>query len=157
MVNQLLAGVHIATAAEAMALGARAGLDTRQLYDIISKAAGSSWWVPCRMRLGHITFISGADIGKERMRFKKRPVFGTRFGAVFAMEDRLVNGSVETGLEPRAFSWAGAYEGFDHPCFSTVGRTGHSKSRSIPLHGSSSHCYRERLAFECSCILKSLF
>ena len=43
MVNQLLAGAHIATAAEAMALGARAGLNTRMLYDIISNAAGASW------------------------------------------------------------------------------------------------------------------
>jgi len=43
MVNQLLAGVHIAAAAEAMALGAQMGLDTRQLYEIISQAAGSSW------------------------------------------------------------------------------------------------------------------
>lgn len=43
MVNQLLAGVHIAAAAEAMALGARADLDTRVVYDIISHAAGNSW------------------------------------------------------------------------------------------------------------------
>lgn len=43
MVNQLLAGVHIAAAAEAMVLGARAGINTRILYDIISNAAGSSW------------------------------------------------------------------------------------------------------------------
>lgn len=43
MVNQLLAGVHIATAAEAMALGAQAGLDTRQVYEIITSAAGNSW------------------------------------------------------------------------------------------------------------------
>mmetsp|Transcript_67037 Transcript_67037/g.187173 ORF Transcript_67037/g.187173 Transcript_67037/m.187173 type:complete len:329 (-) Transcript_67037:222-1208(-) len=43
MVNQLLAGVHIAAAAEAMALGAKAGLDTRQLFEIISSAAGNSW------------------------------------------------------------------------------------------------------------------
>eukprot|EP00747_Dinoflagellata_sp_TGD_P186529 gnl/TRDRNA2_/TRDRNA2_43592_c0_seq1.p1 gnl/TRDRNA2_/TRDRNA2_43592_c0~~gnl/TRDRNA2_/TRDRNA2_43592_c0_seq1.p1 ORF type:complete len:823 (+),score=181.16 gnl/TRDRNA2_/TRDRNA2_43592_c0_seq1:81-2549(+) len=43
MVNQHLAGVHIAAAAEAMALGARAGLDTRVLYEIISNAAGNSW------------------------------------------------------------------------------------------------------------------
>jgi len=42
-VNQLLAGVHIAAAAEAMAFGARAGLDTRQLYEIITNAAGNSW------------------------------------------------------------------------------------------------------------------
>eukprot|EP00931_Biecheleriopsis_adriatica_P033156 TRINITY_DN19258_c0_g1_i3.p1 TRINITY_DN19258_c0_g1~~TRINITY_DN19258_c0_g1_i3.p1 ORF type:complete len:327 (+),score=100.81 TRINITY_DN19258_c0_g1_i3:83-982(+) len=43
MVNQLLAGVHIATAAEAMALSAKAGLDTRQVFEIITSAAGNSW------------------------------------------------------------------------------------------------------------------
>jgi L-threonate 2-dehydrogenase len=43
MVNQLLAGVHIATAAEALALGIRAGADPRTLYDVISTSAGSSW------------------------------------------------------------------------------------------------------------------
>ncbi|CAI5510625.1 unnamed protein product [Closterium sp. Naga37s-1] len=43
MVNQLLAGVHIAAAAEAMALGARAGLNARMVFDIISHAAGNSW------------------------------------------------------------------------------------------------------------------
>uniref|UniRef100_A0A0C9S8F2 TSA: Wollemia nobilis Ref_Wollemi_Transcript_4673_4554 transcribed RNA sequence n=1 Tax=Wollemia nobilis TaxID=56998 RepID=A0A0C9S8F2_9CONI len=43
MVNQLLAGVHLAAAAEAMVLGAKAGLNTRILYNIISNAAGSSW------------------------------------------------------------------------------------------------------------------
>ncbi|GJP41982.1 hypothetical protein CLOM_g1584 [Closterium sp. NIES-68] len=43
MVNQLLAGVHIAAAAEAMALGARAGLNPRMVFDIISHAAGNSW------------------------------------------------------------------------------------------------------------------
>ena len=42
-VNQLLAGVHLATAAEAMALGARAGADPRLLFEIISKSAGRSW------------------------------------------------------------------------------------------------------------------
>ncbi|KAH9321667.1 hypothetical protein KI387_016306, partial [Taxus chinensis] len=43
MVNQLLAGVHIAAAAEAMAFGARLGLNTQNLFDIISNAAGNSW------------------------------------------------------------------------------------------------------------------
>jgi 3-hydroxyisobutyrate dehydrogenase len=42
-VNQLLAGVHIAAAAEAMALGTRAGADPRQLYEVISNSAGASW------------------------------------------------------------------------------------------------------------------
>lgn len=43
MINQLLAGVHIASAAEAMALGIKAGLDPEVLYEIISNSAGSSW------------------------------------------------------------------------------------------------------------------
>jgi 3-hydroxyisobutyrate dehydrogenase len=43
MVNQHLAGVHIAAACEAMALGLRAGADARQLYDVICNSAGMSW------------------------------------------------------------------------------------------------------------------
>jgi 3-hydroxyisobutyrate dehydrogenase-like beta-hydroxyacid dehydrogenase len=43
MVNQLLAGVHIATAAEALALGIRAGADPKTLFEVISASAGSSW------------------------------------------------------------------------------------------------------------------
>ncbi|MEO8006832.1 MAG: L-threonate dehydrogenase [Betaproteobacteria bacterium] len=43
MINQLLAGVHIAAAAEAMALGIRAGADPKVIYEVISNSAGSSW------------------------------------------------------------------------------------------------------------------
>ena len=43
MINQHLAGVHIAAACEAMALGMRAGADPRQLYDVICNSAGMSW------------------------------------------------------------------------------------------------------------------
>lgn len=43
LINQLLAGVHIVAAAEAMAFGAKLGLDTRSLYEIIRNAAGGSW------------------------------------------------------------------------------------------------------------------
>jgi len=42
-VNQLLAGTHITLAAEAMAFGARAGVDPNVLYEVISHSAGSSW------------------------------------------------------------------------------------------------------------------
>jgi len=42
-VHQLLAGVHIAVAAEALALAAKAGLDVRQMYEIVKGAAGNSW------------------------------------------------------------------------------------------------------------------
>lgn len=43
LVNQLLAGVHIAAAAEAMAIGIRAGVDPDRLYEVISNSAGNSW------------------------------------------------------------------------------------------------------------------
>ena len=43
MINQLLAGVHIAAAAEAMALGIKVGADPKVLYEVISNSAGSSW------------------------------------------------------------------------------------------------------------------
>ncbi len=42
-VNQLLAGVHIATAAEAIAFGVKAGADPQTLFDVISTSAGNSW------------------------------------------------------------------------------------------------------------------
>ena len=43
MVNQHLAGVHIAAACEAMALGIRAGADPDKLYEVITNSAGNSW------------------------------------------------------------------------------------------------------------------
>lgn len=43
MINQLLAGVHIAASAEAMALGIKAGADPNVLYEVISNSAGASW------------------------------------------------------------------------------------------------------------------
>ena len=57
MVNQLLAGVHIATAAEALALGIRAGADPGALYEVICSSAGNSWmW---QNRVPHI--LAGDD------------------------------------------------------------------------------------------------
>ena len=43
MVNQLLAGVHIAAACEAVALGVRAGAEAATLYEVIANSAGNSW------------------------------------------------------------------------------------------------------------------
>lgn len=43
LVNQHLAGVHIAAAAEAMALGISMGLDPDTLYEVITNSAGNSW------------------------------------------------------------------------------------------------------------------
>ncbi|WP_144182745.1 L-threonate dehydrogenase [Elioraea rosea] len=48
MVNQLLAGVHLAAMGEAFALGVRAGADPQVLYDVISESAGSSWMMKDR-------------------------------------------------------------------------------------------------------------
>jgi 3-hydroxyisobutyrate dehydrogenase len=43
MVNQLLAGVHIAAACEAITFAAREGLDLIQVYEVITQSAGNSW------------------------------------------------------------------------------------------------------------------
>ena len=43
MINQHLAGVHIAAACEAMALGRACGADPDTLYEVISNSAGNSW------------------------------------------------------------------------------------------------------------------
>jgi putative dehydrogenase len=43
MINQLLAGVHIAAASEAMALAVKIGLDPQMVYDVIVHSAGMSW------------------------------------------------------------------------------------------------------------------
>lgn len=49
VINQLLAGVHIAAAAEAMALGLREGVDANALYEVITHSAGNSWMFENRM------------------------------------------------------------------------------------------------------------
>ncbi len=43
MVNQLLAGVHIAAACEAITFAAKQGLDLPKVYEVITGAAGNSW------------------------------------------------------------------------------------------------------------------
>jgi 3-hydroxyisobutyrate dehydrogenase len=65
IINQLLAGVHIAAAAEAMALGLREGVDASALYEVITHSAGNSWMFENRM--AHVlaadyTPLSAVDI-----------------------------------------------------------------------------------------------
>jgi len=65
IINQLLAGVHIAAAAEAMALGLREGADPAALYEVITHSAGNSWMFENRM--AHVlaadyTPLSAVDI-----------------------------------------------------------------------------------------------
>jgi len=43
MVNQLLAGAHIAAACEAITFAAKLGLDLNRVYEVIAEAAGNSW------------------------------------------------------------------------------------------------------------------
>ncbi|MCB1380379.1 MAG: NAD(P)-dependent oxidoreductase [Alphaproteobacteria bacterium] len=43
MVNQLLAGVHIAAACEAITFAAKLGLDLATVYKVITASAGNSW------------------------------------------------------------------------------------------------------------------
>ncbi|KAA8998562.1 NAD(P)-dependent oxidoreductase [Affinibrenneria salicis] len=50
IIHQLLAGVHIAAGAEAMALAARAGIPLDTMYDVVTHAAGNSWMFENRMR-----------------------------------------------------------------------------------------------------------
>jgi putative dehydrogenase len=65
IINQLLAGVHIAAAAEAMALGLREGVDPDALFEVITNSAGNSWMFENRM--AHVlaadyTPLSAVDI-----------------------------------------------------------------------------------------------
>jgi len=65
IINQLLAGVHIAAAAEAMALGMREGVDPDALYDVITHSAGNSWMFENRVPhilKGDYTPLSAVDI-----------------------------------------------------------------------------------------------
>ncbi|MDU4126781.1 L-threonate dehydrogenase [Pantoea sp.] len=50
IIHQLLAGVHIAVGAEAMALAARAGIPLETMYQVVTHAAGNSWMFENRMR-----------------------------------------------------------------------------------------------------------
>jgi 3-hydroxyisobutyrate dehydrogenase len=65
IINQLLAGVHIAVAAEAMALGLREGVDPDALYEVITHSAGNSWMFENRVPHilnGDYTPLSAVDI-----------------------------------------------------------------------------------------------
>ncbi len=65
IINQLLAGVHTAAAAEAMALGLREGVDPTSLYEVIKHSAGNSWMFENRVPhilSGDFTPLSAVDI-----------------------------------------------------------------------------------------------
>ena len=65
MINQLLAGVHIVAAAEAMSFGIKNGLDPHALYEVITGSAGNSWMFENRGQHildGDYTPLSAIDI-----------------------------------------------------------------------------------------------
>ncbi|KGM29623.1 oxidoreductase [Photorhabdus luminescens] len=64
-IHQLLAGIHIAAAAESMALAAKAGISLELMYDIVTHAAGNSWMFENRVPhilAGDYTAKSSVDI-----------------------------------------------------------------------------------------------
>ncbi|MDU8924882.1 NAD(P)-dependent oxidoreductase [Pasteurellaceae bacterium LIM206] len=65
IIHQLLAGVHIAAGAEAMALASKAGIPLDVMYDVVTNAAGNSWMFENRMKHvvdGDYTPLSMVDI-----------------------------------------------------------------------------------------------
>ncbi len=65
MVNQLLVGVHIAAACEAITFALRHGLDLPRVYEVITKSAGTSWAFENRIPHvleGDYTPLSATDI-----------------------------------------------------------------------------------------------
>ncbi len=65
VVNQLLAGVHIAAAAEAITFGISQGIDAHTTVDVISQCAGTSWMFENRgphIATGDYTPHSAVDI-----------------------------------------------------------------------------------------------
>ena len=65
-INQLLCGVHLAAAGEAMAIAARAGLDVAQVFELVSQSAASSWMLrdrgPAMVERNYMPTRSAVDI-----------------------------------------------------------------------------------------------
>ena len=84
MINQLLAGVHIAAASEAIAFAAKQGLDIRKVYEVITASAGNSWMFENRMphvldgdyapRSAVEIFVKDLGIIQDMARSQKFPV-----------------------------------------------------------------------------------
>lgn len=84
MINQLLAGVHIAAASEAMSFAAKQGLDLRKVYEVITASAGNSWMFENRMphvldadyapRSAIDIFVKDLGIIQDMARSRKYPV-----------------------------------------------------------------------------------
>src|SRR4030095_3399077 len=98
MINQLLAGVHIAAASEAMAFAAKQGLDIRKVYEVITASAGNSWMFENRMphvldgdytpRSAVEIFVTELGIIQDMARTAEFPVPGAVRRAADVLDDR---------------------------------------------------------------------
>lgn len=114
VVHQLLAGVHIAVAAEAMALGIRAGADPKQLYDVVTSAAGNSWMFENRMarvlvgddapRSAVDIFVKDLGLVAEMARWLNHPVpLATQAQQLFTAASAMGHGRSDDGFVIRVW------------------------------------------------------
>ncbi|MHC5307468.1 L-threonate dehydrogenase [Bartonella sp. LJL80] len=82
IIHQLLAGVHIAAGAEAMALAARSNIPLDVMYDVVTHAAGNSWMFENRMKHvvdGDYTPKSAVDIFVKDLRLVTETALALNF------------------------------------------------------------------------------
>lgn len=87
VVNQLLAGVHIVAAAEAITFGMSQGLEPGQIISIIDECAGNSWMLQNRgphIRDGDYTPLSAVEIFVKDLGLVDDIARETRFSAPLA-------------------------------------------------------------------------
>ena len=83
-VNQLLAGVHIATMAEALTFGMTQGVSPASFVEVISKCAGTSWMLENRaphIVEGDYTPLSAVDIWLKDLGIVLDIAKGAKFSA----------------------------------------------------------------------------
>src|SRR6195952_260288 len=121
MINQLLAGVHIAAASEAITFAAKQGLDIRKVYEVITASAGNSWMFENRVphvldgdytpRSAVEIFVKDLGIIQDMARTAKFPVPV----AAAALQMFLMTAASGMGRDEDAPSGAGLYPRFPGP------------------------------------------
>ena len=132
MINQLLAGVHIAAACEAIAFAAKQGLDIRKVYEVITASAGNSWMFENRMphvldgdytpRSAVEIFVKDLGIVQDMARTAQIPGAGRRRRAADVPDD----GGLRHGPRRRRLGGADVCAGDRHEI---ARRTPKSRSR----------------------------
>ncbi len=120
MINQLLAGVHIAAASEAIAFAAKQGLDIRKVYEVITASAGNSWMFENRMphvldgdytpRSAVEIFVKDLGIIQDMARSAEVPGAGRRRRAADVPDD----GGLRHGPRRRRLGGADVCQGHRH-------------------------------------------